>query len=459
MDDFKKSEVGTFEEELQALIDYGHDCCARIDDKIHEQCLRIKKAHDTEVGGYAIALGWKQEQDQLATTYDVLGNERHKAVCKLREMPDGYPKYSAFPFAKWYEDLSIALGINKGEFSCAKVRDTLIHLLGGDLKQAKLGDLYGIWKEEQDAMDAGRCGGTSSGGGVPAADKRRADCDDNQPSEGVAPITQELRNYLEAYKPAETDTCMEVARIGTLGYQGIMERLDAIDAVHANLERENAELRKRTMYPAESERINMLEREVKRLAAECKTQRNNFDQATSAREHWKSLYEQALEHIHDLERDYEVACHVNEKQEREYLEWYNKACHMQKEIDDLKEHHEWAPESHYMMLPKDSDGVPVRIGDVMEWPDTTTAEVVGVGNGTFFYVEVGENVVECSRTCDKIHHVQESVEDTLRDVVTLCHNTWKEGSAFEFYDVDDVMKSSNIAEYAAKLRMAESEDE
>lgn len=85
MDDFKKSVVGTFEEELQALIDYGHDCCARIDDKIHECCERIKKAHDTEVGGYAIALGWKQEQDQLATTYDVLGNERHKAVCELRK--------------------------------------------------------------------------------------------------------------------------------------------------------------------------------------------------------------------------------------------------------------------------------------------------------------------------------------------------------------------------------------
>jgi len=47
-----------------------------------------------------------------------------------------------------------------------------------------------------------------------------------------------------------------------------------------------------------------------------------------------------------------------------------------------------------------------------------------------------------------------TVEDVLRGVVTLCHNTWKKGSAFEFYDVDDVMKSGNIAEYAAKLRLA-----
>ena len=130
--------------------------------------------------------------------------------------------------------------------------------------------------------------------------------------------------------------------------------------------------------------------------------------------------------------------------------WEDAKSHM---TDESMAEHGWG------RLPKDANGVPVCIGDVMEWPDTTTAEVVGVGNGTFFYVEVGENVVEWVRTCDKIHHVQESVEDVLRDVVTLCHNTWKEGSAFEFYDVDDVMKSSNIAEYAAKLRLAEGEDE
>lgn len=81
-------------------------------------------------------------------TYDVLGNERHKAVCELRKLPDGYPSYSAFPFAKWYEDLSTALGICKGEVSCAKVRDTLIHLLGGDQAPVTLGDPYGISKEE-----------------------------------------------------------------------------------------------------------------------------------------------------------------------------------------------------------------------------------------------------------------------------------------------------------------------
>lgn len=46
MDDLKKSEVGTFSDELQALIDYGHDCCARIDDRIHECCERIVRCRD-----------------------------------------------------------------------------------------------------------------------------------------------------------------------------------------------------------------------------------------------------------------------------------------------------------------------------------------------------------------------------------------------------------------------------
>lgn len=181
MSEFHECVVGTFDKELQALIDYGHDCCARIDDRINECCQRIREAHDVEVGSYQIALTWMYAAP--LPQYDVLGNERHKAVCKLREMPDGYPRYSAYPFAKWYEDLSTALGIDKGERSCAKVRDTLIHLLGGDAMEVK------------DGVDAGRCGETNAGDRVPAADKRRADCDDNQPSEEVASITTELREW------------------------------------------------------------------------------------------------------------------------------------------------------------------------------------------------------------------------------------------------------------------------
>jgi len=192
MSEFHECVVGTFDKELQALIDYGHDCCARIDDRIHECCERIREAHKQELdnmsGAYEISMAWMKEQ-LSPVTYDVLGNERHKAVCKLREMPDGYPSYSAFPFAKWYEDLSTALGIGNGERSCAKVRDTLIHLLGGDAMEAK------------DGVDAGRCGETNAAVRVPVADKRRTDCDDNQLAEEVAPITQELRKWASIEVP------------------------------------------------------------------------------------------------------------------------------------------------------------------------------------------------------------------------------------------------------------------
>lgn len=432
MDDFKKAELGTFEEELQRLVDYGHDCCARIDDKIHECCERIKKAHDVEVGGYEMALGWKQEQGEWATTYDLLDNERHKAVCELKRLrfiDEGTDFSGAVPPKIRIGDVCNLIGAfsklqDDWPSTLATARDTLIYLLGGD----------------NDGVDAGRCGETSAGGGVPAADKRRADCDDDLHAEGVASVTQELRKFLYNNDENDADDWLTVS----VTWDIINRLCDAIDAIHANLERE-----------------------VKRLAAECKTQRNNFDQATSAREHWKNLYEQALEHTHDLERDYEVACHVNEKQEREYLEWCDKACRMQKEIDDLKakngdmwlkgyhECHEELMEGNvtlaadlekagWMQLPKDSDGAPVRIGDMMEWPDTTTAEVVGVGDCTFFYVEVGEQVAEWARTCDKIHHQPDSVEDTLREFARAW-TEWQDGAPI----------MNPVESFATKLRLAD----
>ena len=377
MDDFHECVIGSFDDELEALVQYGHDCCARIDDRIHECCGRIKDAHNVEVDAYKIALGWKQKQDTLVA-YDVLGNERHKVMCelgKLRFRGEGIGYDGGVPPVMNVEDVTNLLSAicdltDDWPSSLAKVRDTLIHLLGGDAKHPSLSDLFGILKEDKDGMDAGRCGETSAVGGVSAAAKRRADCDDNQPSDGVAPITQELRDYLSEVN----DNLDEDWLFINVEWSEVNRLFDTIDAVHASLERENEELRQRTMYPAESERINMLEREVKRLTAECKTQRNNFDQATSARAHWEELYEQSLRHIRDLERENDS---------------------LKVELDrvlgeqDEREHHAWAPESHYMMLPKDADGVPIHVGDVVEWCDSWEAiDVIGIGaNDTLFYVD------------------------------------------------------------------------
>lgn len=54
--------------------------------------------------------------------------------------------------------------------------------------------------------------------------------------------------------------------------------------------------------------------------------------------------------------------------------------------------HEYAPESHYMMLPKDADGVPIHVGDVMEGTCPSgkhvSGEVLSIGDGKFWLCNV-----------------------------------------------------------------------
>ena len=105
----------------------------------------------------------------------------------------------------------------------------------------------------------------------------------------------------------------------------------------------------------------------------------------------------------------------------------------------------------WVRLPVDADGVPIRIGDVIAYKDNTKPkEVMALVPPSVVMVEDGPRHSDMCR-----HYHAPTVEDVLRGVVTLCHNTWKEGSAFEFYDVDDVMESGNIADFAAKLQLRE----
>ena len=109
--------------------------------------------------------------------------------------------------------------------------------------------------------------------------------------------------------------------------------------------------------------------------------------------------------------------------------------------ETLKEH-------GWVRLPLDADGVPIHVGDVMEWPDCSTAEVVGIGNDTFFYVEDGEDAAEWSCASDKIHHHAPTVEDVLREFALACEDAGNAGPEVERI----------AAEYAAKLRLAEGVD-
>lgn len=97
--------------------------------------------------------------------------------------------------------------------------------------------------------------------------------------------------------------------------------------------------------------------------------------------------------------------------------------------DDMAEH-------GWVRLPIDADGKPIHVGDVMEWPDCSTAEVVGIGDDRFFYVE---DSLRYAWANDKIHHNAPTVEDVLEEFAQM------------YIACND---KGTIAEYAAKLRLA-----
>ena len=172
----------------------------------------------------------------------------------------------------------------------------------------------------------------------------------------------------------------------------------------------------------------------------------------------KELHENFAAIADSIDAEHEKACDDawNNGYEADYLgieKWLT-------EHPQAMEHHGW------VRLPKDADGEYIHVGDVME-RGKARGRVIALmlsnypkkwGGGLHWGVQLEGEQAPTALDLTFHHYHEPTVEDVLRDVVTLCHNTWKEGSAFEFYDVDDVMKSSNIAEYAAKLRLVESED-
>lgn len=294
----------------------------------------------------------------LMVEYDVLGNERHKAICKLREMPKLYPnKDGGADLYAWKSALADAIGANTELFSA--IRDRLIYLLGGD--QPKLSELFGILREDDDAVDARPSDSASADspvhGSAGCGCGGACGCDGE---ELLAPITTELREYMETYRPIEDAGHVVVSRIGTIGFEGFDRLCDNIDAIHAG-----------------------------------------------------------------LERDYATACRVNEHQDLEYTD-------LAKRYDKT------------ITLPLDADGVPIRIGDVMEWPDGDDEpfEVVGIGeNGTLFYMYDGS--CEWTNAKNKVHHVP-TVEEVLREML----DAWGELPS-------NATNEAIIAEYAAKLKLAD----
>ena len=95
----------------------------------------------------------------------------------------------------------------------------------------------------------------------------------------------------------------------------------------------------------------------------------------------------------------------------------------------------------YTALPVDADGVPIHVGNVLEWSDGETFRVEGIGGETLFYIG-NNNECEWTSIDLKHHHRAQTVEDVLREML----------DALDIDRCDD--PDGTIAEYAAKLRLA-----
>ena len=162
--------------------------------------------------------------------YDVLSNERHKAICKLREMPKLYPnKDGGADLYAWKRELANAIGADTELFSA--IRDRLIHLLGGD--QPTLSELL---REDDDGVDARPSDSASADspvhGAVGCGCGGACGCDGE---ELLAPITTELRSNMRIYGKFSIDDGKQHVELEADTFAHLC---DAIDSVHAQLERD-----------------------------------------------------------------------------------------------------------------------------------------------------------------------------------------------------------------------------
>lgn len=95
----------------------------------------------------------------------------------------------------------------------------------------------------------------------------------------------------------------------------------------------------------------------------------------------------------------------------------------------------------YIALPVDADGVPIHVGDVMEWRyDNGEFEVIGIGGNTLFYIDKDSGECEWTAAGDKRHHHAPTVDDVLREFA---------------YGLGVPVADSYVAATAAKLRFKE----
>ena len=99
-----------------------------------------------------------------------------------------------------------------------------------------------------------------------------------------------------------------------------------------------------------------------------------------------------------------------------------------------------------MPLPLDIDGKPIRIGDVMEWYDGETFEVVGIGGGVLFYVKDGHEQADWTGASTKRHHAPDTWERIIEDARTCT------GSAGNYTSVPSMRWTNEVDALVARCK-------
>lgn len=121
------------------------------------------------------------------------------------------------------------------------------------------------------------------------------------------------------------------------------------------------------------------------------------------------------------------------------------------ELDGIAERIEQEVSERFMELPLDADGVPIRVGDVVEAGFDGTQEIAGVSGENsdfpyvFFFPDDGTEAQWCE--AQDCHHHAPTVEDVLREFAEKITDS-------QIPDVHPTYEEA-VAEYAQRLQLRE----
>lgn len=182
---------------------------------------------------------------------------------------------------------------------------------------------------------------------------------------------------------------------------------DEIDAIHAQLERENESLK------VELDRVLGEQEEHTHARGESIT-----GELREWAEQRKSF------HLFDMQLK-AIADRIDAEHERQLEVLY-------RDMSDAE----------YVKLPKDADGEVWRVGDEIV-DDGMVCEVVGIGPNRLYYYVDATDTVEWTQADSRRHHHAPTVEDVLREML----DAWGELPA-------EATNEAIVAEYAKRLQLA-----